>query len=89
MKDFIHEFWEGQAREHGTAHAASWGDNFAIALEIDTIAGHIQDGHAVLDVGCANGYSAFEQLSRHRLKRLLGVDFSGAMIAAAIVSRMS
>ena len=83
MTDFIHEFWEGQAREHGTSHTASWGDNFAIALEIDTIAGHIQDGDAVLDVGCANGYSSFEQLARHRLKRLLGIDFSGAMIAAA------
>jgi len=83
MKDFIHEFWEGQARQHGVSHAASWGDNFAIALEIDTIAQHIRDGDAVLDVGCANGYSSFEQLKRHRLKKMVGLDFSGAMIAAA------
>lgn len=83
MKDFIHEFWEGQAKKHGTDHAASWGDNFAIELEIDTIARHIRDGDAVLDVGCANGYSAFAQLGRHRLKKLVGVDFSGAMIVAA------
>jgi ubiquinone/menaquinone biosynthesis C-methylase UbiE len=87
MKDFIHEFWEGQARQHGGAHTASWGDNFAIALELDTIAKHLEDGDTVLDVGCANGYSAFEQLKRHRLKRLVGVDFSGAMIAAACAGK--
>jgi hypothetical protein len=28
----------------------------------------------VLDVGCANGYAAFRQLERRRLKRLVGVD---------------
>jgi len=83
MTDFIHEFWEGQARKHGASHVASWGDHFAIALEIDTIARHIKDGDAVLDVGCANGYSAFQQLERRRLKRLAGIDFSAAMIAEA------
>jgi len=83
MKDFIHEFWEEQARQHGVSHVASWGDNFAIALEIDTIAQDLKDGDKVLDVGCANGYSAFEQLGRHRLKKLVGVDFSAAMVASA------
>ncbi len=83
MTDFIHDFWEEQARKHGASHVASWGDHFAIALEIDTIARHIKEGDAVLDVGCANGYSAFQQLERHRLKRLAGIDFSAAMIAEA------
>lgn len=83
MKDFIREYWEGQARKHGAAHEASWGDNFAIALEIDTIAGHLKDGDEVLDVGCANGYSAFKQLERHKLKRLVGIDFAPSMVEAA------
>lgn len=83
MTDFIHEFWENQAAKYGTSHTASWGDNWAIALETDTIARQLKDGDMVLDVGCANGYSAFEQLERHRLKSLTGVDFSAHMIAAA------
>ena len=83
MKDFIHEFWEGQAHKHGASHEASWGDAFMIALEIETIAKYLRDGDTVLDVGCGNGYSAFRQLERRRLRRLVGVDFSGAMIAAA------
>jgi ubiquinone/menaquinone biosynthesis C-methylase UbiE len=83
MNDFIRNFWEGQARRHGASHEASWGDAHAIALEIDTISAHLTDGASVLDVGCANGFAAFRQLERHRLKRLVGVDFAPAMIAAA------
>ena len=83
MTDFIHDYWEGQARRHGASHEASWGDHHAIALEIETIGAHLRDGDEVLDVGCANGYAAFRQLERHRLKALTGVDFSAAMIAEA------
>lgn len=83
MTDHIRNFWESQAQKHGAAHDASWGDNFAIALEIDTIARHLKDGDSVLDVGCANGYSAFRQLERHKLARLVGVDFATSMIEAA------
>jgi ubiquinone/menaquinone biosynthesis C-methylase UbiE len=87
MTDFIREYWEGQARRHGASHEASWGDNHAIALEIETVSRHIKDGDAVLDVGCANGYSTFEQLARHRLGALVGIDFSAAMIAEARKAR--
>jgi len=83
MSDFIRDYWEGQGRTHGTSHVASWGDSHAIALEIDTVARHLADGDTVLDVGCANGYSAFRQLERHRLAKLVGVDYAAAMIAAA------
>lgn len=83
MKDFIREYWEGQAHKHGAAHEASWGDNFAIALEIDTIAAHLKDGDEVLDVGCANGYSALQQIDRRRFKRFVGVDYAAGMIEAA------
>ncbi len=83
MTDFIRDFWEGQAKQHGASHEASWGDSYAIALEIEAIARHLKDGQTVLDVGCANGYSAFQQLERRKLKSLVGVDFSAAMIAEA------
>lgn len=79
----IREYWENQAQLHGASHAASWGDSHAISLEIDTIAKHIKDGDSVLDVGCANGYSALRQMWRNQVKRLVGVDFSPAMIATA------
>jgi ubiquinone/menaquinone biosynthesis C-methylase UbiE len=83
MTDFIRDYWEEQGRRHGASHDASWGDTHAIALEIETIAAHLADGDTVLDVGCANGYSAFQQLERHQLKRLTGVDYAAAMVAAA------
>ena len=87
MSDFIHAFWEGQARKHGTSPEASWGDQFMIALEIDTVAQHLADGQAVLEAGCANGHAAFEQLERHRLARLVGVDYSAQMIVAALQAK--
>ncbi|MCC7483978.1 MAG: class I SAM-dependent methyltransferase [Burkholderiales bacterium] len=83
MSEFIRDYWEGQGRRHGVSHEASWGDTHAIALEIETIAAHLADGDTVLDVGCANGHSAFRQLERRRLARLVGVDYAPAMIAAA------
>lgn len=83
MADFIREFWEAQAARHGASPEASWGDNWAIALEIDTVAKHLDDGDTVLDAGCANGHAAVEQLARHRLKKLVGIDFSAQMVAAA------
>ncbi len=36
-KDFIKEHWEKQAVAHGDTCEASWGDYFAIDLEISTI----------------------------------------------------
>jgi ubiquinone/menaquinone biosynthesis C-methylase UbiE len=70
------------ADTHGTSHAASWQDNFAINLEIETIGRHIRAGHSVLDVGCANGYSAIRQLARNPAS-ITGIDFSEPMIREA------
>lgn len=83
MKEFIRQYWEAQARRHGPSHAASWGDNFAIALEIETIGRHLGDGDTVLDAGCGNGYSALKQLERRKLKRIVGVDYAAGMVEAA------
>lgn len=82
MGDHILEFWTSQAEKHGKSHSASWGDNFAIDLELQTIGPFIQPGDKVLDIGCANGYSALHHLER-KPATLTGIDFSSAMIAEA------
>lgn len=82
-KNFIKEYWESQAEKFGDSHAASWGDNYMIALEIGMIAEHIKTGNTILDIGCANGYSAFKQLESHKQISITGIDFSEKMIEAA------
>lgn len=82
MSDFILDFWESQAVKHGASHSASWGDNFAISLEIENIQNYIVEGDNVLDVGCANGYSMRHQLAK-KPRSLTGIDFSASMIEQA------
>lgn len=82
-KDHIKEYWELQGQTHGESHWASWGDNWMLELEIDTIGKHIKDGDQVLDVGCANGYATFRQAESHKLASITGVDFAGNMVTAA------
>lgn len=79
MGNFIKEFWDNQAVEHKESHFASWGDNFAIDLEISNISKYINEGDSVLDVGCANGYSTFEVLKMNPGK-ITGIDFSEKMV---------
>ncbi len=83
MSDFILDFWSSQAVKHKDSPSASWGDNWAIDLEIQNIARHIDDGDSVLDVGCANGFAAIRQWDIHKLKNISGVDFSKEMITEA------
>jgi len=82
-KDFIKETWEKNAAQFKTSHWASWGDIYAIQLEIDNNAQFIKDGDKVLDVGCANGYSAFEQFKKHKIE-IHGIDYSEKMIEHAL-----
>jgi ubiquinone/menaquinone biosynthesis C-methylase UbiE len=81
--DFIKRFWENQGLSHESSHHASWGDLFAIELEIETIGRFIQPGQCVLDVGCANGFSTFRQLELHPDATFTGIDYAEAMIAQA------
>ncbi len=85
MSDHILDFWNSQAQKFGTSHSASWGDNYAIALEIEIIGRHIKAGDAVLDIGCANGYSALHHLDKG-VKSITGVDFSASMIDQAKIN---
>jgi ubiquinone/menaquinone biosynthesis C-methylase UbiE len=81
--DFIKAFWESQGATHQTSHTASWGDRFAIELEIETIAKHIKAGDRVLDIGCANGFSTFRQHEIEPQARYTGIDYAGSMIEHA------
>jgi ubiquinone/menaquinone biosynthesis C-methylase UbiE len=82
MADHILAHWSSQAEKYGISHSASWGDNYAIDLEIQTIGGYIKAGDKVLDVGCANGYSGLHHLDK-KVESLVGVDFSEPMIREA------
>lgn len=82
-QDHIREYWDSQGQTHGESHWASWGDNWMIDLEIETIGKHMKDGDRVLDIGCANGYATFRQAESHKLASITGVDFAPSMVAAA------
>lgn len=82
-ENFIKDYWEEQGLLHGDSHWASWGDNWMIDLEIDTIGKHIKDSDKVLDIGCANGYATFRQAELHNLTSITGVDFAASMVMEA------
>ena len=82
-KDFIKAFWEKQAITYKDSHLVSWGDNYMIDLEIETIGQYITSGTNVLDVGCGNGYSTLRQYENCKVKKIVGVDYCKNMIAIA------
>lgn len=82
-EDHIKNYWESQGQVYADSHWASWGDNWMIDLEIEAISEHINDGDYVLDVGCANGFSAFKQLELNNSITISGVDFAANMVSAA------
>lgn len=81
--DHIKAYWESQAQVHAQSHWASWGDNWMIDLEIETIGKQLKSGDQVLDIGCANGYSTLRQFELHQLKSITGIDFAEGMLKAA------
>jgi ubiquinone/menaquinone biosynthesis C-methylase UbiE len=81
--DHIKEYWESQGQTHCASHWASWGDNWMMDLEIETIGKHIKEGDRVLDIGCANGYATFRQAESNKLASIVGVDFAESMVSAA------
>lgn len=88
MKDnFIKNYWDNNALIYRGSHEASWGDIYAINLEIETIGKYIKNGDDVLDIGCANGYSSIQQWQNKRLNSLVGIDYSGNMIHYANLNK--
>jgi len=84
-EDFIREYWDGQAVRHGASGEASWGDEWMIRLEVETVGRRIPSGGQVLDVGCANGHATLQQRGRGAAA-ITGVDYSRPMIAEALRS---
>lgn len=82
MSNFIKNTWDNSAEKYKDSHWASWGDEYAIELEIENISKYIKQGDYVLDVGCANGYSTIKQFEKKKIK-IHGVDFSEKMIQYA------
>ncbi|HMG66190.1 MAG TPA: methyltransferase domain-containing protein [Chitinophagaceae bacterium] len=82
MSDFIKTFWESQAIKFKNSHEVSWGDNFAIDLEIENIAKYIKAGDSVLDVGCSNGHATLAMLQKNPGK-IYGIDYAEHMIRYA------
>ena len=79
MSDHILEHWEDQAEKYSISPATSWGDVYAINLEIQTIGSYLSEGDNVLDVGCGNGYSTIQYFER-KIRSITGIDFAPKMI---------
>ncbi len=78
----VRNFWTEQALEHGSAPQASWSDVRVIEMEIREISSRIEDGDAVLDVGCANGFSTV-QFAAAKAIDITGIDLIPEMITLA------
>ncbi len=87
MDNFIKDFWEKQAEKHKFSQAASWEDNFAMELEINTVGEYINEGDIVLDAGCANGFTTFRHLTERKPDKIYGIDFASNMIKFANEAR--
>lgn len=81
--DHIRKFWESQGEKYGASHWSSWGDSHMIELEVLEIGKHITKGDKIIDIGCASGFSSFEQLEREQPSHVTGIDFCDSMIDAA------
>ena len=82
MADFIKDFWEKQAITFQGDASASWGDNWAVDLEIETVSKYIKEGDSVLDAGCANGHATLAMLQK-KPATLTGIDYAENMIRYA------
>ncbi len=82
--DQIRSFWTEQALRYAQSPDASWSDRRLIELEIEEMVRHVEDGHRVLDIGCANGFSTI-QLASRRSVEITGLDYIPEMIEQARV----
>ena len=78
----IHEFWNDQAKTHGASGLATAPDRHYRTLEIESICRAIgaMKHDSILDVGCGNGFTAFEIENAFPDSDIVGVDFSSEMI---------
>lgn len=83
MSSPVRDFWDDQARRHGTSDLATAPDHYYRALEINQIKSKLIDGEHVLDAGCGNGFSTllFSKACPH--STFVGIDYSKQMILQA------
>jgi len=74
--------WEKRADNYKDLPDVSWGDVYAMDLEIQNILAFIKNGDKVLDVGCSNGYSTFK-ISEGRKIDMRALDYSKESIKYA------
>ena len=81
----VRAFWDSQAKQHGASDLATAPDHYYRNLEIESILRVIDNipHDTILDVGCGNGYSTLQIAKKFPEATVIGVDFSGAMIAEA------
>lgn len=83
MSNHIQDYWNNQAKKYKSTHTASWGDNWAIDLEVNAIKDYLTSDSLIIDVGCANGFATFFQYENVKPKSIIGIDFAESMIREA------
>jgi ubiquinone/menaquinone biosynthesis C-methylase UbiE len=73
--------WKKQAEKYGISPVASWKDELMIDIEINLINKFLNKNMDVLDVGCANGFSALKQANF--VRSITGIDNCQKMIEGA------
>lgn len=81
-KDSILELWESKAKSEGGAPTATHPDVNLRKIEIEMVSRCLKPGAIVLDAGCGNGYGMKSYL-RKKPSKIIGIDFSPAMIRTA------
>lgn len=81
----VREFWNTQAKDHGSDGLATNPDPHYRELEISSIERVIGSlkHESILDVGCGNGFSTLRIAKKFPDAIVTGVDFSDAMITEA------
>lgn len=79
-EDLVKQFWNEQANSHKELDLATAPDHYYREMEIERILSHLKDGSTILDVGCGNGYSTLRFARALPASRIVGIDYSEAMI---------
>lgn len=77
----IRQFWDSRAGEERGEHEITHRDIWQRWLEIEHIKAFLNRKARAIDIGCGNGYTTRQVAPL--VKEIVGVDYSGAMIARA------
>jgi SAM-dependent methyltransferase len=80
-RDDVRRYWDGKAEALRTDPAATMKDVILRGLEIEAIGSRLRADDELLDVGTGNAFGAISWAARCR--RVVAVDYSDGMVAAA------